>query len=79
MSTRCEVTDLLVDGCAHCRGNTVTPDEEAAAELAATAPWFHAVHPGRCSRCETPFTPGTPIRMDIPYGWLATCCKEGTR
>lgn len=80
MTRRCELTDLLVDGCAHCRGNTVSPDEEATAEqaaLAATAPWFHAVYPGVCAACGTPFTAGTPIRMELPRGWRADCCREG--
>lgn len=78
MSTRCELTDLLVDGCAHCRGNTVSPDEEAAEYTAVvnTGRWFHAVYPGVCICCGTPFTAGTPIRMEIPRGWRADCCRE---
>ncbi|MFE9684139.1 hypothetical protein [Streptomyces sp. NPDC006285] len=77
-TARCEVTELLVGECAHCRGNTTTPDEEAAAELAAAAPWFHAVHPGVCAACGEPFAPGALIRMEIPRGWRADCCREDT-
>jgi len=79
MTARCEITELPADMCAHCRGNTLTPDEEAAAEhaeLASTKPWFHAVHPGVCACCGEPFTPGTPIRLHIPAGWRAACCRE---
>lgn len=79
MSARCEFTELPVDSCAHCRGNTITPDEEAAAdhaELTAAARWFHAIHPGVCAACGEPFTAGTAIRMEIPRGWRAECCRE---
>jgi hypothetical protein len=81
MTTRCDLTDLPVDGCAHCRGNTTSPDDETTAEreeLVNTAPWFHAVHPGVCAVCGEPFAPGTPIRLEIPQGWRADCCKEDT-
>jgi hypothetical protein len=81
MTTRCELTDLLVDSCAHCRGNTRSPDDEAAAErseFATTAPWFHAVRPGVCAVCREPFDPGTVIRLEIPQGWRAECCREDT-
>jgi hypothetical protein len=81
MTGRCDLTELPVDGCAHCRGNTTSLEDEATAEreeLANTAPWFHAVHPGVCAVCGEPFTPGTPIRLNIPQGWRADCCKEDT-
>jgi hypothetical protein len=81
VTARCDLTDLLVDSCAHCRGNTLSPDDETAAEreeLVNTAPWFHAVRPGVCAVCGEPFTPGTLIRLHIPQGWRGDCCKEDT-
>ncbi|MGW0795152.1 hypothetical protein [Streptomyces sp. NPDC002692] len=79
MSERCEFTELPVDSCAHCRGNTLTPDEEAAAELPdSSRPWFHAVYPGVCACCGTPFAAGTAIRLQAPRGWRADCCREDT-
>lgn len=82
MTARCELTELPVDSCAHCRGNTTTPDEEAATDrvqLINSGRWFHAVHPGVCAVCGTPFDPGTAIRLEIPRGWRAECCREDTR
>ncbi|WP_326729010.1 hypothetical protein [Streptomyces phaeochromogenes] len=76
---RCEFSDLPVGSCAHCRGNTTTPDEEAAAsreQLVAAARWFTAIYPGVCACCGKPFDRGTPIRMEIPRGWRANCCRD---
>ena len=37
-----------------------------------TGRWFHAVRPGTCVVCHTRYTPGTPVRMYIPAGWIAS-------
>ena len=83
MAERCEVTELEVTGCAHCRG-IKSPDEEARDQrnrLLATGAWFAAIYPGRCTRCNEPFEVGTAIRWnEYPFdgfgGWLAECCGE---
>ncbi|MEV1063408.1 hypothetical protein [Streptomyces sp. NPDC050263] len=69
--SRCEFTDLEQSTCAHCRPSA-EPDQRPAGR------WFHAVHPGACADCRTRFTAGTPIRMQIPAGWIADCCDTPT-
>ncbi|WP_319596527.1 hypothetical protein [Streptomyces sp. ID05-04B] len=72
--SRCEFTDLDTAACAHCR----PPPAEHAPELTTAARWFHAVYPGACADCGSPFTAGTPIRMQTPAGWIADCCDTPT-
>ena len=82
MTARCELTELTIDSCAHCRGNTLSPQDEAVTERVAlinSGRWFHAVHPGTCAVCGTPFEPGTAIRLEIPRGWRAECCRKDNR
>lgn len=70
--TRCEFTDLEQSMCAHCQPAQPESRPQPAGR------WFHALYPGTCATCRTPFTPGTPIRMQIPAGWIADCCAAPT-
>ncbi|MFJ3794970.1 hypothetical protein ACIPSJ_01640 [Streptomyces sp. NPDC090088] len=91
--TRCEITDLEPSMCAHCRppapvaasprrgqrGTEPWPDEGPGTPPAGpTGRWFHAVRAGTCAVCHTPYAPGTPVRMYIPAGWIASCCDTPT-
>ena len=74
---RCDLTDLLVTDCAHCRG-VKSVDEETKAErarLLATGRWVVAQYAGTCAHCGEHFGPGAAIRM-FPGGWRADCCGE---
>lgn len=76
MAERCDITELLVDECAHCRKLPDLDVEETVASRRGT--WFTALYAGRCSNCKTASEPGDPIRAD-GYGnggWLAECCGE---
>lgn len=92
MSTaRCERTELLVDQCAHCRGNNQTAQEQADAErsevrarllarpIGSTATWFPAQYPGVCYRCGNEFERGVAIRRDrvaLGFAYVAECCAD---
>jgi len=69
---RCELTELLVSECAHCRGFEEEP------VVSSRGQWFTATYSGRCSNCKTSFEPGDRIRADgfMSGGWLAECCGE---
>jgi len=67
--TRCEVTELEVSGCAHCRK---LPD--APPEIRSLGPFFAAAYPGRCSDCDGYFGDGDRIRADGEGGYLCTDC-----
>jgi hypothetical protein len=71
---RCELTELPLEGCAHCRGDVL----EEPTIPPTSRPWFHAIYPGTCAACAAPFEPGTPIRLEAPRGWRADCCREDT-
>lgn len=72
MTQRCELTELLVSDCAHCRG---LPDPEQAAEAdGELGPWFTAGLPGACSGCGGRIYPGDRIRATGDGGYLAQCC-----
>lgn len=81
----CELYDMAALGCAHCRGNNRTVEEQSEADaialrkkLMATDPrWFPAQWPGTCGQCGTRFPPGTFIRQPAPpdYSWVAECCS----
>lgn len=71
--SRCDFTDLDTTMCAHC-----TTAAAPAAHPRVAGRWFHAIYPGTCANCGTPFTPGTPIRIRIPTGWIAACCATPT-
>lgn len=70
MAERCELTELLTDQCAHCRG---IPGEPAPNPYG-KRPQVAARYPGWCSGCGEPFGQGDQIRADGIGGWLAECC-----
>jgi hypothetical protein len=70
VADRCDLTELLVDQCSHCRG------DELQSETTDRGPWFTAAYPGACSRCGTGFEPGDEIRAGGHGGYLPECCGE---
>lgn len=73
--TRCEVTELLADQCAHCRR---IPDPGTEPEPRRDAVTITAGYPGKCAVCGDAFPPGTTITADPDgRGWVADCCTEG--
>jgi hypothetical protein len=84
----CEKYDMAALGCAHCRGNDRTVQEQADAEalalrahlLATDKRWFPSQYPGRCAKCNTPFDPETFIRRGGGHellpdtAYVAECC-----
>ncbi len=71
---RCPVTELIVTGCAHCRG--LNPERHTQPRKPASWPAFPARFGGHCSGCGERFEPGTRIRPDGQGGYLADCCQE---
>lgn len=69
--TRCDLTDLYVRDCAHCRGIPDPPPTERR-----LGRWFAAAFPGHCTDCDDQFDTGDRIRADGESGYLATCCGE---
>ena len=65
----CELTELEVTSCAHCRGTAEPPP--VARSL---GPWFSAAYAGRCEDCGDRFEAGAQIRADGDGGYLAQCC-----
>lgn len=76
MADRCELTELLVDQCAHCLKTPSIEDEiKAHREALIARGWFAAEYPGRCGLCTNGFGVGTAIQYH-PNGWIAECCAE---
>lgn len=75
---RCERTDLVVEQCAHCKGQQSVDEQVLAvrARLLRHPAWFASQYPGKCDACGEPFAPGTAIRMELRHGWIAECCAE---
>lgn len=70
---RCEMFELPVDQCAHCRGH-VEP-RAGVAGAAVPSGWREAKYPGRCVICDEPYTTRTHITYDPVSGkWIAECC-----
>lgn len=72
MTARCELTDLEVTGCAHCKG---IPDTPPAADRN-LGPVFTASYEGNCSECGRRFHVLERIRADGDGGYLGECCGE---
>ncbi len=71
-TARCELTELLVDQCAHCRG---IPDPQPLR----LRPAFVALYAGGCYSCGLPYPAGERIRSAIVDGetvYVAECCWE---
>lgn len=76
--TRCEVTDLLVEQCAHCTvPHKPIPPDPFTAPASKLGRWFTSEYPGECSGCGDRFDGGDRIRSDGEGGWLAGCCGSG--
>lgn len=69
--TRCDVTELFVEQCAHCR--KIPAAERTTAMY---GPWFYAQWSGFCSCCGDGFASGERIRADGNGEYLAECCGD---
>lgn len=68
MATRCDLTDLPTDGCAHCRGITDAPEP-----LAVTV-WINSRYAGRCAGCGKPYAEDARIgHSEDAGGWVGGC------
>lgn len=84
MTARCELTDLLVDQCAHCLGHQSVQeqiDEERAWTMdlergGRPGGWFTASWAGECSCCGDPIHPGDTIRADGFDGYELKGCGQ---
>lgn len=71
---RCELTEIEVLSCAHCKGlghEPIIPGRTL-------GPPFTAAYAGRCSECDERFAVGDRIRADGEGGYVGPCCGEGT-
>lgn len=71
---RCELTELLVEQCAHCRGL----DDPETPDVVKSRP-FTAAYSGDCHWCGRRYSEGDRIRRihdDDGPGYLGPCCKE---
>lgn len=76
MTTLCPLTDLDTDSCDHCRTPLPPPRPRGVRYSDPEKPeWIVASWPGLCGTCRKPFPAGTQVRLDIPRGWRAACCK----
>lgn len=82
---RCDLTELYVDQCAHCRRIVAETDyvervDPVADFLAGPqilmGPWFPAAYPGACNQCGCRFDEDDQIRADGEGGWVAECCGQ---
>jgi hypothetical protein len=64
---RCDLTDLPVDGCAHCTGRIGEPPPLDLVIVAS----LRAQYPGRCAACDEPFQEGDRISRVSGVGWVA--------
>jgi hypothetical protein len=73
--SRCTVTDLLIDSCAHCRfPSAPTPPDPFSGPSAKLGRWFTSAYSGSCSGCGEQFEEFDQIRSDGEGGYLAECC-----
>lgn len=78
---RCDVTDLLTEQCAHCRGLPDLPTDHPEPRHGDPAGYTEgpivARYPGWCGQCGKRVHPGTRIvRDDQDSVWLGECCQE---
>jgi hypothetical protein len=73
VADRCEITELPVDQCAHCK----TKGDPRTTRPALRRGWFEARYPGQCRSCGDWFAAGTHITgTDGSDGWTAECCAD---
>lgn len=72
--TRCDITELLVSACAHCR--PAPPAEPASSDR--LGPWFAAGYAGTCAGCGGRLEAGDRICADGDGGYLGDCCGNIT-
>ncbi len=77
---RCDITDLLVDQCAHCRcPNAPTPPDpteqwrKAERSIVGLGPWFRARYDGACKGCGARVNEGDLMRSSVA-GFVGECC-----
>jgi hypothetical protein len=71
--TRCRLTELLVDQCAHCRQLPDPPPRR-------TGRPFRSAYTGHCWDCGEPYAVDDRIRRvsdDAGIGYLGPCCGNG--
>lgn len=84
--SRCDFSDLDESMCAHCRPTPASPLAADGRTRRRAAPhkdenpardrlWFTALHSGTCASCGARFPAGTQIRLEMPAGWRAECCR----
>lgn len=78
MADRCDLTELLVTDCAHCRRLPeldVREPEPRHQPDGYGGPTVIAEYGGRCVDCGEPVRPGEPITL-TEDGWVGQCCAE---
>lgn len=66
----CDNTDLPVDMCAHCRGQSPRPS------VRASRPTTYAAYRSECWVCFEDIEPGESITVDSDGSWVHTICAE---
>jgi hypothetical protein len=75
VTTRCEITELPADMCAHC-SDAAKPKAPRRAPRPA-GPTVTALYRGQCRGCGEPFSVGAQITHDPDTGgWVAECCDD---
>ncbi len=74
MTSRCDLTDLLVDQCAHCLAHLEQPTADVTITGRVTAQYH-----GRCALdARHPIEPGDLIGA-TDHGWICEHCAGGAR
>jgi DNA-directed RNA polymerase subunit RPC12/RpoP len=77
LDDRCELTELRVDECAHCQGDTLDLDVDPD-DLGPRGPMFRARYDGKCARCGRPFPEGAYVaRLRETSGYVHEHCPPG--
>lgn len=70
---RCELTDLLVDQCAHCQGHDAPPEK-----VERVGGTLSARYVGTCVHCGDRFQADEPIALGWVDGGLEWCLADHT-
>lgn len=74
VTERCDLTELPVTDCAHCRDHTEETKDRASVTVGQP---FTANHPGRCGGCDEPIHVGDEIaRAAESSGYLCKECRS---